>query len=121
MKLRSKAAKFMVLIVGSCFIASCAHQPRPQSARPAPRKIVRPPKMRAPSPGRTVETRMVRCPSEAEIKKLRAARPKPLRNQKMPATAAERVARTAAQLGLYEAGGQWADQVERAFAACDAD
>lgn len=64
---------------------------------------------------------MIRCPSKAEIRKLRAARPKPLRNQKMPATAAERVAKTAAQLGLYEASGRWADQVERAFAACEAD
>jgi hypothetical protein len=38
----------------------------------------------------------------------------------MPPTPAERVARTAAQLGLYEASGAWADKVEEAFARCPA-
>jgi hypothetical protein len=59
------------------------------------------------------------CPTAAEIRRLRAARPKPLRAQPMPASPAERVARTSAQLGLYEAHGAWADQVEEAFARCD--
>jgi len=59
------------------------------------------------------------CPTSAEIRRLRAARPKPLRTQPMPASPAERVARTSAQLGQYEARGAWADQVEDAFARCD--
>jgi hypothetical protein len=41
------------------------------------------------------------CPSQADIQKLRSTRPKPLRDQKMPGSAAERVARTSAQLGRY--------------------
>jgi hypothetical protein len=77
-----------------------------------------------PPPPQTVvrEVKVVElCPSQADIQKLRSTRPKPLRDQKMPGSAAERVARTSAQLGRYEARGQWADQVERLFAECDAE
>lgn len=115
----SWASRILSLIVGCCLVAGCMQQPRPKTARPAPQKISPPGKTHRPAPVKTVETIVIACPSDAEIKRLRAARPKPLRNQKMPATAAERVARTAAQLGLYEAKGRWADQVEQAFAKCD--
>jgi len=119
MRPRSWVANLLGLIVGCCLVAGCTHQPRPKAMRPAPHKKISPPKKtRKPAPIQT-ETIVVRCPSEADIKKLRAARPRPLRNQKMPATAAERVAKTAAQLGLYEARGRWADQVEQLFAKCE--
>lgn len=60
------------------------------------------------------------CPSQSDVQKLRSTRPRPLREQKMPTTAAERVARTAAQLGRYEARGEWADQVEKVLRDCEA-
>jgi hypothetical protein len=90
--------------------------PPPLPRPPIPILLLPPP---APPP-RVVEAAPEACPSEAEIKRLRAARPRPLRVQRMPATPAERVARTAAQLGLYEASGAWADKVEEALARCPA-
>ena len=120
MRLRSWVANLVSLVVGCCLVAGCAPQPRPTSTRPSPRRIVPPPKTQVPAPPiRTTEKIVGRCLSGAEIRKLRAARPRPLRDQKMPATAAERVAKTAAQLGLYEAKGRWADQVEKALAECE--
>lgn len=121
MRLGSWIANLLSLIIGCCLVAGCIHQPRPKEARPAVQKKLPPKKTRKPVPVKTVEKIVVSCPSEADIRRLRAARPKPLRNQKMPATAAERVAKTAAQLGLYEAKGRWADQVEKAFAECQGD
>lgn len=58
------------------------------------------------------------CPAAAERERLRAARPVPLRDQPMPTSARERVAKTAAQLGRYEAAGGYADQVDAALDRC---
>lgn len=60
----------------------------------------------------------VACPPAAERQRLAKLRPTPLRSQPMPATADERVARQAAQLGRYEAKGGWADQVDAALDRC---
>lgn len=121
MKRGAWAARILSAVAGSCLLASCVHLPRPKATRTSPQKTVAHRKSRTPAPVTIVETIVVRCPNEAEIRKLRAAKPKPLRNQKMPATAAERVAKTAAQLGLYEAKGQWADQVDDAFGRCNGE
>src|SRR3546814_14898222 len=51
------------------------------------------------------------CPDKATYERLKAYRPNPLRNQDRPNSGAERVDRTAAQLGLYEGEGRWADPV----------
>jgi hypothetical protein len=58
------------------------------------------------------------CPARPAYEKLKKGRPVPLRNQPMPGTAEERVARQAAQLGRFEAEGGWADQVEAALDRC---
>lgn len=58
------------------------------------------------------------CPDRATYNDLVAGRPKPLAAQAMPATAQERTAKTAAQLGRYEAKGAWADQVSAALERC---
>ncbi len=58
------------------------------------------------------------CPDPVTYAKLKASRPTPLRNQARPTTGTERVARTAAQLGLYEGDGRWADQVGSALDRC---
>lgn len=58
------------------------------------------------------------CPDQATYAKLKASRPNPLRNQPRPSTGTERVARTSAQLGLYEGEGRWADQVSAALDRC---
>lgn len=60
------------------------------------------------------------CPSAEETARLKAERPKPLRDQPMPPTAEERVAQTSAQLGDYEAPGRWGDQVVSALDRCQA-
>jgi len=60
----------------------------------------------------------VECPSKEERARLKALRPKPLRDTPMPPTAVERNARSQAQLGLYEAPGGWADQVDSALDRC---
>lgn len=58
------------------------------------------------------------CPAKAEYDKLKRTRPVPLRNQPMPDTAEERVAKQAAQLGRFEAEGGWADRAEAALDRC---
>ena len=58
------------------------------------------------------------CPDKETYAKLKASRPTPLANQSRPTTGTERVARTAAQLGLYEAPGKWADQVSATLDRC---
>lgn len=58
------------------------------------------------------------CPARAEYDKLKRSRPVPLRNQPMPDTAEERVAKQAAQLGRFEAEGGWADRAEAALDRC---
>lgn len=61
------------------------------------------------------------CPDRATYERLRASRPTPLRNQARPRTGVERTARTAAQLGLYEGEGRWADQVQAVLDRCQAE
>lgn len=61
------------------------------------------------------------CPAPTVYEKLKASRPTPLRNQAKPASAVERGARTSAQLGLYEAEGKWADQVQSALDRCQVE
>jgi hypothetical protein len=76
--------------------------------------------------GTAVETRVqiervpVRapCPDPDTYKALKESRPRPLRDQPMPGSAEERVAKTAAQLGRYEAKGGWADRAEAALDRC---
>jgi len=58
------------------------------------------------------------CPDRATYERLKASRPNPLRNQARPSSGAERVARTSAQLGMYEGEGRWADQVSAALDRC---
>lgn len=58
------------------------------------------------------------CPDRTAYDKLKASRPVPLRDTPMPATAEERVARSVAQLGKYEAEGGWGDQVLAALDRC---
>lgn len=77
-------------------------------------------------PGVPVETRYKTitvtkrgpCPDEATYARLKASRPVPLRSQAKPVNPAERVARTAAQLGLYEAEGKWSDQASAVLDRC---
>lgn len=66
----------------------------------------------------TYVEKRIECPSPAERARLKAARPVALRNQPMPASAVERVAKADAQLGEYEAEGAWADQVDTALDRC---
>lgn len=61
------------------------------------------------------------CPDEATYGRLKASRPAPLRTQPMPSSAEERVAKSQAQLGKYEAEGAWADQVAAALDRCQAE
>lgn len=58
------------------------------------------------------------CPDDKTYDGLVADQPVPLRNQAMPGSADERVARTAAQLGRYEAKGGWADRARAALDRC---
>lgn len=58
------------------------------------------------------------CPDSSVYNRLKASRPTPLRRQAKPASGVERTARTAAQLGLYEREGGWADQVGSALDRC---
>lgn len=59
-----------------------------------------------------------RCPDAKTYADLKKERPRPLRDQPMPGSAEERVARTAAQLGRFEAKGGWADKAEAALDRC---
>ena len=61
------------------------------------------------------------CPDRGAYEKLKADRPRPLREQPMPETAQERVDKQAAQLGRYEAEGAWADRVEATLDRCQLD
>lgn len=58
------------------------------------------------------------CPDEGTYKQLVANRPRPLRDQARPRSGVERNARIAAQLGLFEAAGGWADKVLAVLARC---
>lgn len=58
------------------------------------------------------------CPDRETYEALKKSRPVPLRDQPMPGSAEERVAKTAAQLGRFEAKGGWADRAEAALDRC---
>jgi len=60
----------------------------------------------------------VECPAAPERARLRTLRPTRLQDQIMPTTAVERNAKSQAQLGLYEAQGGYADQVDAALNRC---
>ena len=60
------------------------------------------------------------CPEAAVYNQIVAEKPKPLREQPMPATAVERNAKTSAQLGSFEATGGWADKVMAVLSRCQA-
>lgn len=60
------------------------------------------------------------CPSKKEYDRLSAMRPKPLREQPVPASKVEKIGKMAAQLGLYEADGALVDQVFAALNSCQA-
>lgn len=60
----------------------------------------------------------VACPDKAVFDEVTAFLPVPLRTQPMPATADERVAKSQAQLGKYEAEGGWADRAMSALRRC---
>jgi hypothetical protein len=66
----------------------------------------------------TYVDRPVQCPSPEERERLRKLKPTPLRDQKMPTDPVARNAQSQAQLGLYEAPGGYADQVEAALNRC---
>jgi hypothetical protein len=58
------------------------------------------------------------CPPAPERARLKTLRPIQLRKTTMPPTAVERNAKAQAQLGLYEAEGGYADQVDAALDRC---
>lgn len=58
------------------------------------------------------------CPDESTYARIVAERPTPLAKQARPSTGVERNARIAAQLGLFEAAGGWADKVLSILARC---
>lgn len=60
----------------------------------------------------------VACPPKEERERLQALRPAPLRESPMPDTVVERNGKSDAQLGLYEAEGGYADQVDAALDRC---
>jgi hypothetical protein len=66
----------------------------------------------------TYVEKRIECPSKEERARLQQLRPTPLRKQPMPSTAVERDAKAQAQLGLYEADGGYADQVDSALNRC---
>lgn len=66
----------------------------------------------------TYVEKRIQCPAPEERARLKSERPKPLRDQPMPADEAVRVALSAAQLGKFEAEGAWADQVDTALDRC---
>jgi hypothetical protein len=59
-----------------------------------------------------------KCPDAKTYAAIVAKRPVRLSDQPMPATAQERTAKTAAQLGRYEARGGWADDVQAVLDRC---
>ncbi|WP_129586279.1 hypothetical protein [Sphingomonas montana] len=117
-----RGRRFAVLLAVPLIAACTAGIPgRSAAPPPVPVLLIPPPAATPATQRRPADATVARCPSAADIRRLRAARPRPLRLQTMPASPAERVARTAAQLGQYEARNAWADQVEDAFARCDRD
>lgn len=58
------------------------------------------------------------CPAPESYTAIKTDRPRPLREQPMPASPEERVGRTSAQLGKYEAEGGWADRAMSALDRC---
>lgn len=58
------------------------------------------------------------CPDATERARLAALRPAPLRDEPVPATVLERVAKMAAQLLRYESKGGYSDQVDAVLAEC---
>lgn len=76
--------------------------------------------------GTAIETRIqiekvpvrARCPDAETYNAIVKSRPTRLAEQPMPATAQERTAKTAAQLGRYEAKGGWADKAQAALDRC---
>jgi hypothetical protein len=88
------------LIVGA--LGGCATKPVPIETRTQTVYVDRP----------------VACPPKTERDRLKAARPKPLRDQPKPVDPVERVGKITGQLGAYEAEGAWADQVDAALDRC---
>lgn len=58
------------------------------------------------------------CPDPAVYAEIKRLRPVPLRTQPMPATPEERVGKSMAQLGRYEAEGGWSDKAMAALDRC---
>lgn len=97
--------RIALVIAVASLLGACASTPAPVETR-----------------WRTVTvTKRGPCPDRATYERLRASRPTPLRNQARPRTGVERTARTAAQLGLYEGSGRWADQVQAVLDRCQAE
>ena len=68
---------------------------------------------------KTVQVKVpVACPDRSVFDEIVSGLPIPLRTQPMPATADERVAKSQAQLGKYEAEGGWADRVMATMRRC---
>jgi hypothetical protein len=63
----------------------------------------------------------VDCPDATAYQGLKESRPVPLRTLPMPETPEERVAKSQAQLGRYEAEGGWADRVTVVLDRCQAE
>lgn len=61
------------------------------------------------------------CPSNDVYKALKDGRPVALRHTPMPDKAAVRVAKQAAQLGIYEGEGGWGDRVMLALSRCQTE
>ena len=120
--IRRHRAPWLAMAAAALLPSACA-----KPVRPPVRPAAVPPVLLIPVPApagpvvRKPADPPIRCPSAADMRRLRAARPRPLRTQPMPASPAERVARTAAQLGLYEARGAWADQVDETLGRCAPD
>lgn len=104
------ALAFYALLIGALLplvLPGCARMPSPRPAE-IRTSIV---SVAVPAP----------CPVAVERDRLRALRPPLLAKTPMPPTPIERVARIVAQLGLYEAAGGWADQVDAALDRCQQD
>lgn len=85
-------------------LAACAHTPPPRPVEVQTQLV-------------QVQTRAP-CPDPVEYARLKTARPAPLAATPMPASPRERVDKSVAQLGRYEAPGAWADQVAAALDRC---
>lgn len=94
--------KTTAILAGALALAGCATAGRPTEVRTVTVNV----------PVRAA------CPDKATYDRLKATRPRPLREQPMPGTAEERSAKTLAQLGRFEAEGGWADRAEAALDRC---